>query len=317
MAAAKPVDVGSFVAGMKKALASVEVEAKANDPRVLKGKVAELERALATASKLTPPAADPKAIEAAEARGYERGHDDGSANVLRALGGIATDLAASVGAAKEACERSERLLASFAGFVETQADAPRAPAPPERRATPAPAPVQRQPKPAPEPRQSEGNAAITGPQRRVLNALAWWQAFGIMEPTREQVGFVAAYSPGSGGFANLTGGLRSAGLVDYPSGGRLALTPAGAAEAEAPDLDVSRDAFHAQVRAKLSGPQVKVLDPILAAYPAAISSSNVADEAGYSAGSGGFANLRGSLRTIGLIDYPGPGQVRAADWLFP
>lgn len=34
-------------------------------------------------------------------------------------------------------------------------------------------------------------------------------------------------------------------------------------------------------------------------------------------GSGNFNNLRGSLKSVGLFDYPSPGLIRAADWLFP
>jgi hypothetical protein len=158
---------------------------------------------------------------------------------------------------------------------------------------------------------------LTGPQQRILNALAWWKAFGIDRPTNEQAGFIAGYSPGSGNFNNLKGGLRSFGLIDYPAPGRISLTEAGEDKAEAPTVAVTRDAFHAAVRAKLKGPQLRLFDPVLAAYPDSIAADEVAAQAGYSPGSGNFNNLRGSLRTLSLIDYPSPGQVRAADWLFP
>jgi hypothetical protein len=160
-------------------------------------------------------------------------------------------------------------------------------------------------------------SGVTVPQQRILNALAWWLAFGLDQPTNEQVGFVAGYAPGSGNYNNIRGGLRAAGLIDYPSGGRLALTDAGLGVAEAPRLAVTREAFHDQVRAKMSPSQLKLIEPILAAYPEALKTDQLAEAAGYAAGSGNFNNLRGSLRTIGLIDYPASGQVRAADWLFP
>jgi hypothetical protein len=163
--------------------------------------------------------------------------------------------------------------------------------------------------------QSDGTP--TGPQQRILNAIAWWTAFGIEQPTNEQVAFVAGYSPGSGGFNNLKGGLRSSGLIDYPVPGKVALTEAGTEKADAPAIAPTREAFHAAVRAKLSAPQWRVLEPVIAAHPQDISSDDVATAAGYSAGSGGFNNLRGSLRTLTLIDYPSPGRVRAGDWLFP
>jgi hypothetical protein len=142
-------------------------------------------------------------------------------------------------------------------------------------------------------------------------------AFGIDKPKREQVAFIAGYSPTSGGFYNLLGGLRTMGLLDYPSGGLVSLSEDGQARADAPAVAPTRDAFHTHVRGKLSGSQLRVFDPILGAWPQEIASEAVADQAGYSSSSGGFFNLRGSLRTLGLIDYPSSGQCRAADWLFP
>ena len=32
--------------------------------------------------------------------------------------------------------------------------------------------------------------------------------------------------------------------------------------------------------------------------------------------SGGFNNYLGHMRTLGFIEYPQPGKVRASDWLF-
>jgi hypothetical protein len=277
----KPLDLGA----LKDRLAALEEETKASDPKALKADVARLTRELAKAQAAAlkaPPAPAPiianaEAVEEARQQGERTGIAIGIARAQAALSALRVD-----------------------GSSATAAKPQRGPSAPKA----APAPVV----------AAEG---VTGPQQRILNALAWWKAFGIATPTNEQVGFIAGYSPSSGGFANLKGGLRSLGFVDYPSGGKLALTEAGAALADAPALAVTQDAFHVQVRAKLSGPQVRVLDPIIAAYPHPISSQEVADAAGYSAGSGGFANLRGSLKTIGLIEYPAAGQTRAADWLFP
>lgn len=281
----KPLDLGA----LKDQLASIEVETKANDPAALKAEVARLTRDLAKAQKAAiaaPPAPPPVVANADE---IEEARRQGE------LTGIAIGIA--------------RAQQAVAALRVDQSEASPAPKARQSRDTPARAPVQSQPVVA--------SAGVTVPQQKILNALAWWKAFGIDQPTREQVGFIAGYSPGSGGFANLTGGLRSAGLIDYPAGGKLALTDAGCALGETPATGLTREAFHDRVRAKLSGPQVRLLDPILEAYPAAITVLQVAGVAGYSAGSGGFANLRGSLRTIGIIDYPASGQVRAADWLFP
>lgn len=275
----KPLDLDK----LKGKLASIEEEAKANDPRTLKAEVQRLTRELAKAQKAiaAPPKpeivhANADEIAAAREEGRAAGFADGlsaAAHAIVALGGSAP-------------QRPVRRVSSE----------------PHRREPPAPVVPQ------------EG---LTPPQQRILNAVAWWGAFGIEKPTHDQVAFLAGYSPSSGGFNNLKGGLRTVGLIDYPEPGRLKLTDAGEEKAEVPTVEPTREGFHAAVKAKLSGPQWRVLEPAIATYPDSIASDDVAAAAGYSAGSGGFNNLRGSLRTLALIDYPSPGRVRAADWLFP
>jgi hypothetical protein len=277
----KPLDLE----GLKGRLASIEEDAKANDPTALKAEVARLTRELAKAEKAK---AAPPQIVHANAEEIEKARSEGEAV------GYSNGLAAAVEAIR-ALGKGQRTALSVQ----------------PRRAVAMPA-IERVPE-AP----VIAAAGLTQPQQKILNALAWWQAFGIDRPTNEQVGFIAGYSPGSGNFNNLKGQLRSFGLIDYPQGGRVSLTDAGDEKAEAPAIEVTRAEFHRHVRAKLSGPQLKLFDPVLAAYPGSMTSDGVAEAAGYSAGSGNFNNLRGQLRSIGLIEYPRAGEVRAADWLFP
>lgn len=275
----KPLDLDK----LKGKLASIEEEAKANDPRALRAEVQRLTRELAQAEKAKAAPPKPEIVHANAddlAKAREEGRATGFADGVNA----AAQAVAAIGG--KAAQRALRRTPNEQHVREPQA------------------PVVAQ----------EG---LTGPQQRILNAIAWWAAFGIAQPSNEQVAFIAGYSPGSGGFNNLKGGLRSAGLIDYPTPGKVSLTDVGADKAETPSVEPTRDAFHAAVRAKLSGPQWRVLEPAINCYPDSIASDDVAATAGYSAGSGGYNNLRGSLRTLGLIDYPSPGMVRAADWLFP
>jgi hypothetical protein len=277
----KPLDLDT----LKSKLASIEEEAKASDPKALNAEVARLTRELAKAArvKAAPPPA-PQIVHA-NADEIEKARDEG-----RQLG-FEEGLEAAV-------ESIEQLL----GRKPTRAKRSPVAMPSVERIPVAPVIAAN---------------GVTNAQQKILNALAWWRAFGIEQPTNEQVGFVAGYSPGSGNFNNLKGQLRSLGLVDYPQPGRISLTDAGGDKADAPAVAVTQAEFHRHVRAKLSGPQLKLFDPVLATYPDSLTSDGVAEAAGYSAGSGNFNNLRGQLRTIGLIDYPRPGEVRAADWLFP
>lgn len=268
---------------LKGRLAAIEDEQKANDPKALKAEVARLTRELAKAEKA-------KAVPPAPERVVANTDDVEKARAE----GRAEGFAAGIDAAAQA-------VATLGGKPMQRA-VRRASAP--QPAATATAPV-------------VAAAGVTGPQQRILNAIAWWAAFGIEQPTNEQIAFIAGYSPGSGGFNNLKGQLKTARLIDYPQQKRASLTEAGSEKADAPTVAPTREAFHEAVRAKLSAPQWRVLEPAIAAYPDAIAAEQVAAVAGYSAGSGGFNNLRGSLKTLTLIDYPGKGMIRAGDWLFP
>lgn len=160
-------------------------------------------------------------------------------------------------------------------------------------------------------------APTGGPGQRILNALAWWKALGHDRPLNEQVSFIAGYTHGSGGYNNPRGSLKSAGLVDYPEPGRVALTEAGEAQAETPDAPPTGEELRRRVLSKLAGPQQRILSVLIDAYPEAVSNEECAAKACYTHGSGGYNNPRGNLKTLNIIGYPTPGYVRAQDWLFP
>lgn len=299
----KPIDLGA----LKVRLAKVEEESKANDPRALKAEVARLTRELTKAATNIPqniPVADPKAVERARQEGFDAGATEGGDRVMRAVASLAGDLAESIGRAETACADAKRLLDSFSGFIGSQAEEIRKRPPPKTRPL-APPPVKRH-TPA-----AHTNGALSGPQMKVVEALAFWSALGFDRPTRVQVGVVAGYSPTSGGFANLLGKLRTADVIDYPVAGAVSLTDHGRSIAPEPDSGSVQE----RALAILSGPQRKVLS-VLLDRANEVSRDELGELTDYSSTSGGFANLLGSLRSLGLIDYPSKGMVRAEDWLF-
>ncbi|MCW5697309.1 MAG: ATP-binding protein [Bauldia sp.] len=295
----KALDLGA----LKDRLATVEAEAKANDPRVLKAEIARLTRELKAAQNIPKNIPDPAALAEAEERGYQRGHEDGADKTLRAVAALASDLADALARAESAAGDARRLLSSFSGFTVAMADDVAS----RHRPTVARSAPQPKPKPASIP-QPTGD--LTGPQMKVIEALAFWSGLGFDRPTRIQVGVVAGYSPTSGGFGNLLGQLRTAGHIDYPASGLVSLTDTGRASApEAGGTSVVDRAMSI-----LSGPQQRVLRAVLDAR-GDITREALGDATGYSPTSGGFGNLLGSLRTLGLIDYPAKGLVTAAEWL--
>lgn len=162
-----------------------------------------------------------------------------------------------------------------------------------------------------------GDPDLTGPERRLLEALTWLEAIGQDTPPIEAVAFLADYRPGGGAFNNVRGQLRSKGLVEYPSPGAVRLTELGRAKAPYAGAPGSGEQLRATVLSRLAGPERKLLEPLIAAYPDGLSVDELAAQSGYGAGGGAFNNTRGRLRTLGLADYPRPGAVRAADLLFP
>jgi hypothetical protein len=158
---------------------------------------------------------------------------------------------------------------------------------------------------------------ITGPEQRILNAIAWMETIGVEEPEQPAVAFLAEYTYGSGGYNNPRGRLRQRGLIEYVAGDRLKLTTAGKGAAQYPDIEPTNEALHTAILGKLPGPEGKILTVLLKHYPKAMDSTRLAEASGYTPGSGGFNNPRGRLKTLGLVEYPQPGMVVAKPLLFP
>jgi hypothetical protein len=160
-------------------------------------------------------------------------------------------------------------------------------------------------------------SGVTAPQQRILDALARLAAFGIDSPAKATLAAMAGVSSKSSGYTNNLSAMRSRGLVDYPAGGLVALTHAGAAIANAPDKPATLADIHAGWLAMVTRPQATILRVLIDKYPAALAKAALADLAGVSAASSGYTNNLSAMRTMGALDYPSSGMVRAANILFP
>jgi len=157
---------------------------------------------------------------------------------------------------------------------------------------------------------------ISAPQQRILDSLAVLEQLGLAPSPKVQVALFASASPTSSSYANNLGALRSGGFISYPSGGRLALTDEGRKIANAAAAPSTVEDMHAYVAQLLSRPQWEIVRVLIEAYPNALAKDDVAQRAGASATSSSFANNLGALRSLGLIDYPEPGQASATPVLF-
>lgn len=184
-----------------------------------------------------------------------------------------------------------------------------------------PVPVRERPAPRDSGRIAGPNG-LTGPERKILDAIAWWEVVGYPKPTKQQVGIIAGYRVGKrvgGHYGNTLGGLKAAGLIDYPSPGTTVLTEEGREHANAVDVAGTTDALQAEVLSRCSGPERKILEVLIEVYPDALHKQELGERAGYTVGDrvgGHFGNILGKLRTLGLIDYPSPGTASADPVLF-
>lgn len=289
-----PIDI----AVVRDRLAAIVAEQQQNDPTTLKKRVVELEQLLrketaranneqARANKLDGIIAERNRalIDVAEP-------DDTRASFLQA-----------------AIEDAVRNLSVAIGgkVAKQKAPAPKFPKGPTASTGPfTPADFK--------PREPVG--ANTKPQQRILDALAFWEATGLPGPfSKPQVAFLAGYSPKSTSFTNPLGSLNSAGKVRYPSGGMIEFTEQGRSEANRVDAAPTNEVLQARILAQLSEPQRRILEPLLEEYPKYMTHEELARRANYSHTSTSFTNPRGSLRTLGLIQYNG-GHVLAAPFLF-
>lgn len=151
-------------------------------------------------------------------------------------------------------------------------------------------------------------------EQKILNSIAALNLLGIDPVPKGNAAFFAGYTV-NGHFNNTLGKMRSSGLIDYPQGGYLALTPEGSAQAK-PDLHPIKtlEQLHDVWRAKFSGIKLKMLNVAIDHYPTALDKVRFADEANYEI-SGHFNNMLGSLRSMGLITKRGP--IKATELLFP
>ena len=167
----------------------------------------------------------------------------------------------------------------------------------------------------PQPQKDEGFGDLTGPEQRILDAIAWLDSIGVPEPEQPAVAFLAGYTFNGGAFNNPRGRLRTRGLVSYRGDG-IALTDEGRKLARVPEAQLDAESLQRFVLDRLPGPEQRLLVPLLRAYPESMGNEELAAAAKYAPRSGAFNNPKGRLRSLGLIEYPEPGRCAALPLLF-
>ena len=151
---------------------------------------------------------------------------------------------------------------------------------------------------------------------RLLTAIAWWESVGVSAPDLGGVAFAAKTSTKSSAFDNTRSHLRARGYIDYPTSGRVQLTPAGRAVAPPSDLPPTNEALQGAILGKIAPAHGRMLRSLIEVYPEELSLEDFAKRAGTSTTSSAFDNNRSWLRARGLAEYPRTGFVRATRLLF-
>lgn len=279
-------------------LGAVVQEAAKNDPKALRARIAELERAAVA------PAADRQALEDARREGYAAG--------LRAVQPIAGRLQTLGIAVNETISDFLEDLRRLAGAPPARQDRQNdAPALRQREVHKAPPAAGRAAPDAPTPRhsQNQGSADIgNGGLRRIMISLAQ-RPQGL---TKKQIGVRAGMSSSSGTFSTYLAKARTSGWID--GSGVLKITPGGMAALGAYDpLPTGRELLEHWLR-DLGGGAGRILRACADRYPHAITKAEAAAEADMSESSGTFSTYLSKLRTLELIT--GRGELRASDELF-
>jgi hypothetical protein len=272
---------------IRAALADAVKEAEANDPKLLRAKIRELEKQLAGKEVLE------KIIEVPVLKNGQLERTEKIADRLQQF----TDKFLSE------TQELRRLIAPAA----TPRPAPR-PAVMTR-------PVMARPAPAPRQPRAEPVEGVSRSQQRILDSLAALEGMGIAQPSKEQLALWCEVSPTSGGYFNNLGALRSLGLIEYPSSGVVALTPEGRNVAQ-PSEPLTVEQMQDSLYRKVGASKAAILKALVEIYPEPIAKDELAERIGVSPTSGGYFNNLGSLRTLGVIDYPAPGAVAALPVLF-
>lgn len=259
-----------------KMAAAIE-RAKADDPKTLKARIAELERQIAKGGAAPERVEVPMFDEARFNLLF-----DGLSGQIDAITSLATATKTELGRAlvqyRDECRRAVKAAPKIT------------PAPMQRSLAPEP------PKrPLASPSRNGGNVSLSLIERALLTAYVQHGRLSLV-----QAAIIAGYSTNSGSTAAAAGKLRASGLIDGGNASAVA-TSAGAAECiDVPALPTG-PALAKIWFGKLSPIEGAILKQAIEAYPEPVSLHDAATAANYSTNSGSTAAAAGKLRTLQLV----------------
>lgn len=284
---------------VKDKLAKVIEERKANDPKELRTKIAELQKQLASRPAAEPkviekPVVDPKAIKEVESI-VARMEREGEKRVK-----AAEELIATAKTLKETGLAFAAALGKAAAPMAAQRPVIQRPA------------VMRVATPLRQPSAGPGDAEVgRGGLRRILIALA--QRPGL---SNRQIGVRAGLSSSSGSFGTYMSKGRSMNWI-RDEGERRFITDEGlAALGDYEPLPTGPDLLSHWLGELGNSGAARILQALADAHPNAMTNEEIGAAAEISHTSGSFGTYMSRLRTLELIESLGRGLSKASDELF-
>ena len=283
-------------------LQTVVAEAEANDPKMLRKRIADLEQQLKGIGGLRP-----EETRAAQDTGYRRGIEDGLQDgrrqyeILRAFAteSLEAQRLKLIGAAEALQARELPVWQDSAQMAVTMHPAPSALKPATRQALEhvagaAARQVSTRLKPGASPGQNGAGEKLPRAERALLTVLAQHRA----GRTRVQLAVLSGYSIKSSSFANALGALRSAGYAT--KGEPIRATEAGIAVLGDWEPLPTGDALRFYWLDQLPKAERSLLHACFNA-PEPLTKEALAQASGYSVTSSSFANALGRLRSLELV----------------
>lgn len=290
--ARRPVpDLGSIdLEAIAELLADTIERAAADDPKVLRRRIAELEADLAAALAATP---DP-----VEVRIEVPVLDPELAQHLRDLGHRHDQLATELSAAAAAVTIAARAAGAPPAPPGPPPAAPRGTTSEQNR-TRRGTTVERSATPPPRVAADRADVSLSKAERAVLTVLAQHPA----GRTRVQLALLSGYSVKSSSLSNALGSLRGHGLVSKGPE-PITATPAGlAALGDIEPLPQGPDLL-AHWMSRLTKAEREILTALIDAYPDELTKEQLAEQtpSKYSPTSSSMSNALGKLRSLELVD---------------
>lgn len=308
---------------LKGQMAATIEKAKADDPKALRAQITQLQADLNKKSSKTPPnevKIDPKAIEravAARDKEWEIKMRDVNKEIAR-MDKMATTIAGILGSKWNGSIPMTAPAAVKIDKEPSEYKTHRAVVPNHKAIFHDAAPIGR----VTRVEVNKNNElevegfTVSGPQKRILDALAWLETANIVSAPRAQVAVLSEQSPKSSGYTNNLSALKTLNLIDYSSPGMLSITDNGRELASKPERTLNGEDIRTRVEKLVSNPQWRIVQALIEAHPSDLPRDLLAEVSGQSAASSGYTNNLSALKTFGFLDYSRPGFVKAAAILF-